>query len=465
MAKFTFIDLFSGIGGFRIGAQMHGGECIGYSEIDKTAIKYYKENFGDGEDNFGDITKIADIPHADLLTGGVPCQSWSIAGKKLGFDDKRGMLWEDTINILEKVRPNAFIFENVKGLSDPRNKEAMEHISKRINDAGYHFRKCVINANDHGTPQDRVRMYLVGFKDKKHYDLFVEPNAHPEHEKATLAEFLDGITHKNPSFDNQFSLNDQRRSENTIHSWELKDTTDSEKKICELIIRNRRKKKYGTHDGNPMSFDDLKELDNGIKIEDIESLCEKGILKKVKHAYKVKQGANAEDEAHRLIIEKANGLGEVIPKTLKNDRDVKISKLNVDKEIAKMLAEGILEQTPIFKYDLVNAKISSGIDGVYRIILPGSTTFPTMVASDTRDMVATETISSNDKETFIKEIYEKGKFRKITKTEACRLQGFPENFTLPEKRPSWMKLIGNSVSVNVVSELVEQIKKTGALNE
>jgi len=98
MGKFTFIDLFAGIGGFRMALERNGGKCIGFSEINNDAIEYYCRNYNeDKSENFGDITKIKSLPNHDILVGGVPCQSWSIAGRNLGFDDDRGQLWNDTI--------------------------------------------------------------------------------------------------------------------------------------------------------------------------------------------------------------------------------------------------------------------------------------------------------------------------------------------------------------------------------
>ena len=116
---FTFIDLFAGIGGFRIALNNNGGECLNFSEINNDAISTYCANFSENPaQNLGDITKIKELPQHDLLVGGVPCQSWSIAGRKLGFDDDRGQLWNDTIFLLNKSRPKAFIFENVKASFD-----------------------------------------------------------------------------------------------------------------------------------------------------------------------------------------------------------------------------------------------------------------------------------------------------------------------------------------------------------
>ena len=147
MAKFTFIDLFAGIGGFRIALSKAGGTCLGFSEIAPDAIHSYCTNFNESESsNFGDITKLKELPEHDFMTAGVPCQSWSIAGKKLGFDDDRGQLWNDTLFLLNKVRPKAFIFENVKGLADPRNKEALTYIMSRIKEAEYHAEKFILNA-------------------------------------------------------------------------------------------------------------------------------------------------------------------------------------------------------------------------------------------------------------------------------------------------------------------------------
>jgi DNA (cytosine-5)-methyltransferase 1 len=102
--KFTFIDLFAGIGGFRIALEKAGGTCLGFSEIDKEAVKTYYDNFipyNSNETDFGDITKLSLLPQVDILVGGVPCQSWSVAGKMKGFEDPRGRLWMDTLRVVD----------------------------------------------------------------------------------------------------------------------------------------------------------------------------------------------------------------------------------------------------------------------------------------------------------------------------------------------------------------------------
>ncbi len=180
---FTFIDLFAGIGGFRLALERLCGHCVNFSEIHSDAINTYCANFGESEQfNLGDISKIKSLPAHDILTAGVPCQSWSIAGKNLGFDDDRGQLWNDTIYLLNLSRPKAFIFENVKGLVDPRNQNALSYILARIHAAGYYAKHFVLNSSDYGVPQDRVRVYIVGFLN----EVYLRKFRLPPPQKSTL---------------------------------------------------------------------------------------------------------------------------------------------------------------------------------------------------------------------------------------------------------------------------------------
>ena len=293
MADFSFIDLFAGIGGFRLALESVGGHCLGFSEIAPDAINTYCANFNESEDgNFGDITKIKDLPRHDFMTAGVPCQSWSIAGKNLGFDDDRGQLWNDTLYLLNKVRPKAFIFENVKGLSDPRNQNALEYILARIKQAGYHAQKFILNAYDYGVPQTRVRIYIIGFKDEKYLKRLQLPKPFPG--EVRLNDVLDSdITMVNEDgpetrprwslscnekgFNDYFLFNDLRNGPTTIHSWDIIETTDREKHICYLLLRNRRKSDYGALDGNPLSLQHFQALDATINREDLETLVCKHI--------------------------------------------------------------------------------------------------------------------------------------------------------------------------------------------
>lgn len=165
--KFQFIDLFAGIGGFRLAFQNLGGKCVFTSEWDKEAKRTYLTNFG--ELPFGDITKERTksfIPDGfDVLCAGFPCQAFSIAGKRGGFDDTRGTLFFDVAEIIKRKQPKAFFLENVKGLRSHDKGRTLETILNVLrNDLGYYVPDPqVLNAKDYGVPQNRERIFIVGF--------------------------------------------------------------------------------------------------------------------------------------------------------------------------------------------------------------------------------------------------------------------------------------------------------------
>lgn len=169
---FKFIDLFAGIGGFRIAMQNLGGKCVFTSEWDKEAQRTYRANFG--EVPFGDITKEQTkkfIPDGfDVLCAGFPCQAFSIAGKRGGFEDTRGTLFFDVAEIIKRKQPKAFFLENVKGLRNHDRGKTLETILNVLrNDLGYYVPEPqILNAKDFGVPQNRERIFIVGFhKDTK----------------------------------------------------------------------------------------------------------------------------------------------------------------------------------------------------------------------------------------------------------------------------------------------------------
>ena len=483
MADFSFIDLFAGIGGFRLALESVGGRCLGFSEIAPDAINTYCANFNESEDgNFGDITKIKDLPRHDFMTAGVPCQSWSIAGKNLGFDDDRGQLWNDTLYLLNKVRPKAFIFENVKGLSDPRNQKALDYILSRIKQAGYHAEKFVLNAYDYGVPQTRVRIYIIGFRDEKFLKRLQLPKPFPG--EVRLNDVLDSeidmvcedgaetrprwsLSCNDKGFNDYFLFNDLRNGPTTIHSWDIIDTTDREKHICYLLLRNRRKSDYGALDGNPLSLQHFQALDATINREELESLVLKHILKPVEYLYEVEHADEADepDEQFILSLGRYNLLNV---DNLKVNREVKKRKIDVHEVLAELSRRGVIRCVET-RYDFKNTKISTGLAGINRIFLPSSKIYPTLVASDTNDFVATEPIDADTieefREEFMEHVYRPRNYRRITQSEACRIQGFPDNYILPPTRPRWMKLIGNSVAVPVIKILANAVVGTGVFDE
>lgn len=161
-----FIDLFCGLGGFRIAFEKLGCKCVFSSDIDKYATQTYKANFG--ELPLGDITKINsnDIPQHDILCAGFPCQPFSIAGKRQGFRDTRGTLFFDVLRILKSKRPKMFFLENVSGICSHDNGQTLKIIIDSLKEINYIPFFKVINAKDVGYPQNRARWYCVGF-DKK----------------------------------------------------------------------------------------------------------------------------------------------------------------------------------------------------------------------------------------------------------------------------------------------------------
>lgn len=166
--KFKFIDLFAGIGGFRLAFQNLEGKCVFTSEWDKYSKKTYQANFG--ELPFGDITKEETknyIPdNFDILCAGFPCQAFSIAGKRGGFEDTRGTLFFDVAEIIKKKKPKAIFLENVKGLrSHDKGKTLTTILNVLREDLGYYIPEPqVINAKNFGVPQNRERIFIVGFR-------------------------------------------------------------------------------------------------------------------------------------------------------------------------------------------------------------------------------------------------------------------------------------------------------------
>lgn len=429
---FTFVDLFSGIGGFRIALENHGGRCLGFSEIDTRATNVYKQNFIDfsnlDEIELGSITGINELPfRADLIVGGVPCQSWSVAGKMRGFEDPRGKLWMDTIRVINLNRPKAFIFENVKGLFDPRNKKNLDLICNSFADLEYKVNTKLLKSYDFGVPQNRERIFIVGIRSNlKGVSNFEFPL--PVYERPKLYQFINGmqtavlfekkkfspteiygdkIPYSRNRFQTDTELNDffvfcdTRNGHTTIHSWELVKTTTREKQICETFLRNRRKKKYGPADGNPISLDLLKQLIPKLKQQEMRALIKKNIFRVV----------------------------------------------------------------PNRGYEFVNSKNSAGINNIYRIYLPQSNIFSTITATGTKDYVALDLISGATPQeykcNFIRAIIKKKRYRQLSSKEAGALQGFPNNFVHDSSDKFALKQFGNAVSVPVIEHLIDQLKQTG----
>jgi DNA (cytosine-5)-methyltransferase 1 len=172
----TFIDLFAGIGGFRLGFSEHGAKCVFSSEWDKFASSTYEFNFD--HKPFGDITQIheSQIPKHNFLCAGFPCQAFSISGKQDGFNDARGTLFFDIARIASHVKPEILVLENVKNLVKHDEGNTLKTIYRILGDIGYVVYHKVLNSSLYGVPQARERVYFVCFRK----DLGIKEYTYPE---------------------------------------------------------------------------------------------------------------------------------------------------------------------------------------------------------------------------------------------------------------------------------------------
>ena len=213
-ADYTMIDLFAGIGGTRLGFYQTGRvKCLFGSEIEKNAVKTYHANFGDTP--VGDITKVkaSDIPDHDILVGGFPCQAFSLAGLKRGFEDTRGTLFFEIARILKEKRPKAFLLENVKNLISHDNGKTFQVICSTLEELGYKIFPKVLKAKDFGVPQNRERIYIVGFDPEQveNYAEFRMPE--PQKKKTRLGDILDDDVSEKYTLSDALWKGHQRRKE------------------------------------------------------------------------------------------------------------------------------------------------------------------------------------------------------------------------------------------------------------
>ena len=174
--KLDFIDLFAGIGGFRLGLQSQGDNCVFSSEWDSDSQFTYQMNFG--VTPHGDITKIneSDVPDHDILCGGFPCQAFSVSGKQLGFEDSRGTLFYDILRIARHKQPKVIFLENVRNLLRHDSGRTIAIIERSLKDLGYTVFFQALRSSDYGVPQARNRVYIVAFRGDLEVDHFDFPS-------------------------------------------------------------------------------------------------------------------------------------------------------------------------------------------------------------------------------------------------------------------------------------------------
>ena len=421
-----FIDLFAGLGGTRVGFEQAcrdlglSSRCVFTSEIKPHAESIYKHNFC-GDEVHGDITqiKVKDIPDFDFLLGGFPCQAFSTAGKKHGFNDTRGTLFFDIAKILKEKRPKGFLLENVEGLvtHDKADKSksigrTLEVIIEVLESLNYHVTWKVLNAVEFGIPQERKRIYIVGSKKKKvNLEGF-------EIEKATFGSIKEeGLPELESAFTSKLlqlfsveelagkSIKDKRGGSNNIHSWDLELKGKLKKKQKELmstLLRERRKKQWAEK--------------KGIAWMDGMSLT----LDEIHSFYSFMPKKELKGELDDLVDK--SYLRYEHPKDLVEVDGVK------RREFATHLEKG---------YNIVTGKLSFELNK----ILGDSTVAPTIIATEA-DRIG---------------VIDSGYIRRMSERECLRFFGFPEWYKSNISHKELYDLVGNTVVVPVIRAISRRL--------
>ena len=425
-----FIDLFAGIGATRVGLEKAcekmnlNSKCVFTSEIKKHAINVYSQNFPN-EPIYGDITKIhsKDIPDFDILLGGFPCQTFSSAGKRAGFMDTRGTLFFEVQRILSEKKPSGFILENVEGLvnHDKRGKKkeigrTLETILCILEKLNYNVSWKVLNAIDHGVPQNRKRVFIVGHK-KGNINLEFKP-----YKQKKLKHILEkGKPLLNTKFTKSLlshypihqlagkSIKDKRGGEDNIHSWNLElkgDVSNDQKELLELLLRARRKKKWAIQkgiawmDGMPLTKKEIETFYQPCNLFQDGDL--QGML-------------NDLVEKGYLVYEYPKDLVEFVDE---------YGNKKTERRPVKHIEKG---------YNIVAGKLSFEISK----ILDPEDIAPTLVATDVSRLAV---IDGNG-------------LRRLTKTEGLCLFGFDNTYKADVDIKNLFDLLGNTMIVPIVKDI------------
>ncbi len=419
-----FIDLFAGMGGFRLGFETACSKlaitphCVFSSEIKPHAIQVYQDNFQESQLT-GDITqvKVEAIPDFDVLLAGFPCQAFSYAGKRQGFLDTRGTLFFEIERILKAKLPPVFILENVEGLVSHDKKDNNELIGRtlhtileKLQQLNYFISWKVLDAKHFGLAQTRKRIFIVGCQHALiSLDNFpiqqIQLKAILEKQKAVMNTHLSRLLLSHYSLSELCgkSIKDKRGGENNIHSWDIElkgEVSPEQKQLLEAILLARRNKKWAIQkgitwmDGMPLT---LKEIASFYSHPNLKILLDDLVSK--------------------------NYLKFEYPKDLHKTVENKTTR-----QYREDLEKG---------YNIVAGKLSYEISK----ILDPECVAPTLVATDLDRVVVPDTVG----------------IRKLTLIEQCRLFGFPDNFKINVSERLAHDLFGNTVPVSVVCAISERI--------
>ncbi|MDP3955904.1 MAG: DNA cytosine methyltransferase [bacterium] len=241
--QYKSLDLFAGIGGVRMGFEHAGFDTVFGNDFDAFCKATYDLNFKDVPLTVADIAKVksADLPNFDILLGGFPCQPFSIAGYRRGFlDTGRGDLFFEIIRILRDKKPTAVFLENVKNLKSHDKGRTFNIISEALADLGYHVKVQVLNSVEYGNvPQNRERVYIVGFKSKKAYDAFEFPAPLP------LTKDIAGLLEKEVGDKYYYTnsallpkLKEAIKKKNVVYQWRRAYVRENKSGVCPTLTAN-----------------------------------------------------------------------------------------------------------------------------------------------------------------------------------------------------------------------------------
>ncbi len=241
VAKLTLGGLFAGIGGIELGFKKVGFDISWANEIDKNAAVTYKANHTHKlfEKDLKDL-KTSEVEKIDILTGGFPCQAFSVAGHRKGFEDDRGNLFFEILRFIDDLEPKIIFLENVKNLQGHDKGNTFKRILKELEDRGFHIKNKVLNSAEYGnTPQNRERIYIVGFKDKKVFDNFEFPK--PKKLTKKIEDLIDNEAEEKFYYTNSRyykQLKEEMKNRDTIYQWRRVYVRENKSKLCPTLTAN-----------------------------------------------------------------------------------------------------------------------------------------------------------------------------------------------------------------------------------
>ena len=240
--EITFIDLFCGVGGVRLGFEKNGFKNVFSNDIEKKCAETYNLNFKKNNLIIEDINKInlKEIPKFDVLCAGFPCQPFSIAGHRKGFEDKgRGDLFFQIINILKNKKPTAFLLENVKNLKSHNKGNTLKYIIKELEKLGYFVKWEILNGVDFNVPQNRERIYIIGFSNKKAFDKFNFPKKIKL--QKNFKELLEENVNEKYFYNNKplfERIKEDIKDENKVYQWRRKYVRENKLGVVPTLTAN-----------------------------------------------------------------------------------------------------------------------------------------------------------------------------------------------------------------------------------